>query len=76
MSKPVPPAWNVIGKHGVFPDASHDEIARFNFLTNMNIHLSHDVLPGVKTAYENRVVPAFEKKPVTHPKPVKKFAKR
>lgn len=60
MSKMVPPPWNVIGKHGVFPKATHDETARYNFLTNMNIHLSHDVLPGVKTAYDTRAVPAFE----------------
>jgi ubiquinone/menaquinone biosynthesis C-methylase UbiE len=61
MSKQVPPPWNVVGKHDVFPEATHDETARFNFLTNMNIHLSHDVLPGVKSAFENRAEPAFER---------------
>ncbi|QKX18546.1 class I SAM-dependent methyltransferase [Microbulbifer sp. YPW1] len=51
----VPPAWNAVGRHGVFPEASHDEIARFNFLTNLNMHLASRVLPGVRKAYESRV---------------------
>ncbi|MEM8489438.1 MAG: class I SAM-dependent methyltransferase [Pseudomonadota bacterium] len=50
----VPPAYNEVGQHGVFPQASHDERARFNFLANMNSHLGGQVLPGVATAYETR----------------------
>lgn len=61
MAKMIPPPWNVVGKHDVFPKANHDEIARYNFLTNMNIHLSNDVLPGVKEAYEQRALPKFER---------------
>lgn len=51
----VPPSWNVVGRHGVFPEARHDDVARFNFLTNLNIHLASRVLPGVRKAYDYRV---------------------
>ncbi|WP_226660791.1 class I SAM-dependent methyltransferase [Microbulbifer aggregans] len=51
----APPAWNAVGRHGVFPQASHDEVARFNFLTNLNIHLASQLLPGVRKAFDRRV---------------------
>lgn len=57
----LPPVWNKVGRHGVFPEARHDEIARLNFLTNMNMHLSGSVIPGVREAYEQRAEPAFRK---------------
>src|SRR5690606_9989637 len=34
--------------------------ARFNFLANLNMHLSSQVIPGVREAYETRVEPAFQ----------------
>jgi ubiquinone/menaquinone biosynthesis C-methylase UbiE len=55
-----PPDYRVIGRHGVFPQTSHDEIERINFLAQMNRHLAARVVPGVKTAYDARVVPGFE----------------
>ncbi|WP_160153425.1 class I SAM-dependent methyltransferase [Microbulbifer sp. ALW1] len=58
-SRNTPPGWHVIGKHGVFPEASHDETARFNFLTNLNMHLAQEVMPGVQAAYEKRALPRF-----------------
>ncbi|GMG86295.1 class I SAM-dependent methyltransferase [Biformimicrobium ophioploci] len=51
----VPPAWNEVGRHATFPQARHDEVARFNFLTNLNTHLATQVLPGVRKAYDQRV---------------------
>jgi SAM-dependent methyltransferase len=54
-----PPDYRVIGRHAVFPATSHDEIERINFLAQMNRHLAARVVPGVKAAYESRVVPAF-----------------
>ena len=65
MSKPQlkfdgPPPWNKIGRHGVFPEAKHDEIARFNFLANLNKHLAAVVGPGNRLAYDKRVKPAFK----------------
>ena len=53
------PSWRQVGQHAVFPQATHDEVARFDFLTRLNMHLSQAVLPGVRKAYESRVKPAF-----------------
>lgn len=55
----LPPTWDKVGKHAMFPEANHDEIARFNFLANLNMHLSGEVIPGVKEAYEARARPQF-----------------
>ena len=52
-----PPDYRAVGRHGVFPDTTHDEIERFNFLAQMNRHLGAKVLPAVKTAFERRVAP-------------------
>jgi SAM-dependent methyltransferase len=56
-----PPDYRAVGRHGVFPELTHDEIARYNFLAHMNRHLAAHMMPGVKTAYETRVAPAFQK---------------
>ncbi len=56
-----PPDYRVVGRHGMYPDISHDEIARFNFLAQMNRHLSTKVMPGVSEAFDARVEPAFKK---------------
>lgn len=55
----VPPAFDEFGKHGLSPDLSHDERARFNFLTNLNSYLSTEVMPGVKTAFDARASKRF-----------------
>lgn len=60
--KPVyegPPDYRVLGRHAVFPETSHDEIERINFLAQMNRHLAANVVPGVRAAYEREVEPAF-----------------
>jgi ubiquinone/menaquinone biosynthesis C-methylase UbiE len=56
----APPSWRHVGQHAVFPQGTHDEVARFDFLTRLNMHLSQAVLPGVRKAYEARVKPAFQ----------------
>lgn len=56
-----PPDYRVVGRHGVFPNTSHDEIARFNFLAQMNRYLATSIMPGVKEAFDHRVNPTFEK---------------
>ncbi len=64
-----PPDYRVLGRHSLSPDITHDEIERINYLTQMNRHLSTQVVPGVRAAYENRVAPAFEKengRPIGH----------
>ncbi|MEE3623511.1 class I SAM-dependent methyltransferase [Nitrospirillum sp. BR 11752] len=55
-----PPDYRVVGKHGIFPKLTHDEVERFNFLAQMNRHLAARVLPGVKAAFDTRVEPAFK----------------
>lgn len=55
-----PPDYRVVGRHGVFPETSHDEISRFNFLAHMNRHLSANIMPGIPEAFEARVEPAFK----------------
>lgn len=57
----LPPVWNRVGKHAVFAEAKHDEIARYNFLANLNRYLASVVSPGNKFAYEKRVRPEFQK---------------
>ncbi|MCS6807410.1 MAG: class I SAM-dependent methyltransferase [Bacteroidota bacterium] len=59
VSPSVPPVWSTIATHGVFPEAKHDEIARYNFLANLNKYLSTVVAPGNRIAYEKRVRPRF-----------------
>ena len=56
-----PPDYRAVGRHGVFPETSHDEIARLNFLAHLNRHLSTRVMPHVKTVWELRAAPAFER---------------
>jgi SAM-dependent methyltransferase len=56
-----PPDYRVVGRHGMFPEITHDEIARFNFLAQMNRHLATRVMPGVKEAFDARVEPGFTK---------------
>lgn len=62
MSEQVlPPSWQHVGRHGLFPASSHDDTARFDFLANLNGYLAGQVSPKVKQSYEQRVKPAFEK---------------
>jgi SAM-dependent methyltransferase len=60
-----PPDYRAVGRHGMFPETSHDEIARLNFLGLMNRHLAARVMPHVKVAWEQRVEPAMKTPPKT-----------
>ena len=55
----IPPPYSMVGTHGVFPRASHDERARFNFLANLNKHVAGSLGPGNKLAWDRRARPAF-----------------
>lgn len=55
-----PPDYRTVGRHGAFPETTHDEIERFNFLAHLNRHLATRVLPAVKTAFDARVAPKRE----------------
>jgi SAM-dependent methyltransferase len=56
-----PPDYRRVGRHGMFPETSHDEIARLNFLAQMNRHLASRVMPHVRTAWEKRLAPRLER---------------
>ena len=55
-----PPDYRQVGRHAVFPQTNHNEVARLNFLAQMNRHLATRVAPFVKDAWELRAGPAFE----------------
>lgn len=57
--KPSVPSWNQLGRHAMMPEANHDEVARFNLLTQVNVFLSQQLAPGVRLSYEARTRPAF-----------------
>ena len=59
MSAELPPPYSALTRHPMLPRASHDETARFNFLTHLNRYLSGSLGQGNKLAYETRVLPAF-----------------
>ncbi len=56
-----PPSWSHVGRHAMFPEATHDDVARFDFLANLNGYLSAAMLPRVREAWESRVKPRFER---------------
>lgn len=66
-SPPVPP-YRAVKTHDVFPSVSHDEAARFDFLTHFNKFLASSLGRGNKLAYERRVLPAFRKEKARDPK--------
>lgn len=68
MSMDVPPPYSAVARHGVFPEPSHDEAARFNFLANFNKYMASALSPGNRLAYEKRVLPAFLKEHGREPK--------
>ncbi len=59
MTQEPPPPYTAVARHGMFPDVSHDEAARFNFLAAFNRYLSGTIGAGNKLAYDRRVLPAF-----------------
>ncbi len=62
MKQDVPPPYTAVTRHAVFPEPSHDEAARYNFLTAFNRYLSGSIGPGNKIAYDKRVLPGFVEK--------------
>ena len=59
MTSALPPPYTALQRHAVMPQASHDEAARFNFVTHFNRYLAADLGAGNRLAYETRVKPAF-----------------
>ena len=44
----LPPSWQHVGRHAVFPQSAHDDTARFDFLANLNGYLSTRLSPKVR----------------------------
>ena len=55
-------------QHDLLPQASHDELARQNFVQSLKLHLATKVSPGNKVVYEQRAKPRFEKETRRPPK--------
>ncbi|MGB3806944.1 MAG: class I SAM-dependent methyltransferase [Erythrobacter sp.] len=62
MASDLPPPYTAMTRHEMMPRASHDEVARFNFLTHFNRYLSGAIGAGNKLAYEKRVLPEFRER--------------
>lgn len=60
MKQDVPPPYTTVARHAVFAVPTHDEAARYDFVTSMNKYLSGTIGAGNRIAYETRVLPAFE----------------
>ena len=60
MADDLPPPYTALTRHPMMPRTSHDEAARFNFLTHFNRYLSGTIGAGNKLAYDKRVLPAFQ----------------
>jgi ubiquinone/menaquinone biosynthesis C-methylase UbiE len=56
----LPPVYTELTRHAVFPEVSHDEAARYNFLANLNKFVSTYIAPGNMLAFNKRVKPNFE----------------
>jgi ubiquinone/menaquinone biosynthesis C-methylase UbiE len=48
-------------QHDMLPRATHDELARQNFVQSLKVHLATKVSPGNKVVYEKRAKPRFER---------------
>jgi SAM-dependent methyltransferase len=47
-------------RHAAYPSLGHDEVERYNYLTQLNHHLAARVLPDVETTWQRRIEPRFE----------------
>jgi SAM-dependent methyltransferase len=52
--------------HPMLPQATHDELARQNFVQTMKMHIFRNIAPGNKVVYEKLAKPKFEQ---THQRP-------
>lgn len=60
MKYQLPPDYTKLKKHELFPEFSHDERARYNFLSNLNRFVSTVIAPGNKIAFDQRIEPRFK----------------
>lgn len=48
-------------QHSMLPQATHDELARQNFVRSLKLHIFKNLSPGNKIVYEQIVKPQFER---------------
>lgn len=59
MVQTLPPISRNLFRHGMTPEVSHDESARMNVLSAMNVYVGRTLAPGLKTAFERHVAPTL-----------------
>ena len=57
----MPTAYQEQAVHDALPQTNHDELARQHFVRSFKEHLVAHIHPGLRTAYERRAKPTFEK---------------
>ena len=57
-----PSDYRTVGRHGLLPKTTHDQVERYNFLAHLNRHLAARVLPGIERAYRDEMAPAFRRR--------------
>ena len=58
MTHPAP--WTDIGRHALLPEASHDEVVRFDVIAQLNTLLAGRLAPAVRSSFEGRVSPEWK----------------
>ena len=53
------PPWSDVGQHAMSPVATHDDIARFNFLANFNKFMAGVVVGGNAVVFKERAAPQW-----------------
>ena len=61
QSLDVPPPVTQATQHGIYPELSHDERARFNFEACLYKTIAKEISPGNALVYEKRVLPKFRR---------------
>ena len=57
-----PPDYRTVGRHGLLPKTTHDQVERYNFLAHLNRHLAARVMPGIERAYADELAPQFRQR--------------
>ena len=55
-------------RHPLYPDLSHDEVERYNYLAQITRHIATRIAPAVEKAFETRAAPKFKAQTGAAPK--------
>lgn len=62
-------------RHALLPSETHDEAARYAFVSSLRKMFTTDLFPGMRTVYQEQQRPAFEKKHGRPPENVREASK-